>query len=187
MQIHFTDQKQHLRQHLQRLSKKQVMPYDRSELRETVSTIDLEPPLPLEELDLRPLFDYAIFPSHIMTHLTEWSVAGRAMEVGDTIVQQVYLPPTPSFSQKLIFGVRVNEIFDGPERKGFSYETLEGHVEKGISTFTVERSGNKLIFKIHTFSAPGNFLSRLVGPIFSAPYQRFCTKAALGHVRGWIR
>jgi len=187
MQIHFADQQQHLRKHLERLREKQVMPYDRSELRETVSTIDLEPSLPLEELDLRPLFDYAIFPSHIMTHLTEWSGAGRAMEVGDTIVQQVYLPPTPSFSQKLILGVRVKAVINTPDRKGFSYETLEGHVEKGVSTFSVELSRNKLIFKIHTFSTPGTFLLRLVGPIFSAPYQRFCTKVALEHVRGLIR
>ncbi len=187
MQVHLTDQKKHLRKHLERLGKKQVMAYERTELREAVSMIELETALPLEELDLRPLFAYDIFPSHIMSHLSEWTVAGRAMEVGDTIVQQVYLPPTPSFSQKLIFAVRVNAVIDEPERKGFSYETLEGHVEQGISTFTVERSGDKLIFKVHTFSAPATFLSRMLGQVFSMPYQSYCTKAALAHVRRSIR
>ncbi len=105
------------------------------------------------------------------------------MKVGDTIVQQVYIPPTKVFSQKIIFGVRINEIINEPARKGFSYETLEGHVEKGISTFTVEQQENNLIFKIQTYSTPGNILTKLIGLIFSIPYQTFCTKTALNNVK----
>jgi uncharacterized protein (UPF0548 family) len=108
------------------------------------------------------------------------------MKAGDTIVQQVYLPPIQSFSQKIIFGVRISEIIDSDDRKGFSYETLEGHVEKGISIFTIEKLNDKPIFKIQTFSKPGNLLTRLMGPIFSIPYQKYCTKAALKNVKRQI-
>jgi tRNA C32,U32 (ribose-2'-O)-methylase TrmJ len=65
-----------------------------------------------------------------MTFKNQWTDENRKMRVGDTIAQQVYIPPTKTFSQKIIFGVRVNEIIDQVTEKGFSYETLEGHVEK---------------------------------------------------------
>lgn len=105
------------------------------------------------------------------------------MSVGDTIVQQVHIPPLRVFSQILIFGVRIKEIIDERYRKGSSYETLEGHVERGISTFTIEQVDNKIIFEIRTFSAPGNILKKLSGPFFSIPYQTFCTKAAIENVK----
>jgi uncharacterized protein (UPF0548 family) len=57
----------------------------------------------------------------------------------------------------------------------------------GESTFTIEKSGeSKLFFKIHTFSKPGNFLTKLVGPFFSIPYQSYCTKKALENVKRQI-
>ena len=105
------------------------------------------------------------------------------MKIGDTIAQQVYIPPTKVFSQKIIFGVRINQIIDQTNRKGFSYETLEGHVEKGISTFTLEQVNNIITFNIQTFSTPGNILTKLLGPVFSVPYQTFCTKNALENVK----
>ena len=108
------------------------------------------------------------------------------MKIGDTIAQQVFIPPTKTFSLKIIFGVRINEIIDQADKKGFSYETLEGHVENGISTFTVEQLGNKVAFKVQTYSTPGNFLTKLLGPVFSVPYQTFCTKTALKIVKRQI-
>ena len=76
-----------------------------------------------------------------------------------------------------------DEIIDQADKKGYSYETLEGHVEKGVSTFTVEQLDNKIVFKIQTYSTPGNILTKLLGPIFSVPYQTFCTKTALKNVK----
>jgi len=83
------------------------------------------------------------------------------MQIGDTILQQALIPPTRRFSQKIIFGVRINKNIDETDRKGFSYETIEGHVEKGESAFTVEQTAQGLIFKIQTFSEPGNLLTKL--------------------------
>ncbi len=157
------------------------MLYDLTRLKERVSTIELA--TNFEEHDQSVLFNYHIFPNRIMTFLTEWGNENREIRTGDTIVQQVYIPPFMNFSQKIIFGVRIKELINEPNRIGFSYETLEGHVERGISTFTVELVNNRTIFKIHTFSTPGNTLSKLLGPIFSRPYQTYCTNSALRNFR----
>lgn len=159
------------------------MTYDKTQLIEKISTIEINTTKTIDQLNLAFLFDYQIFPDNIMTFKNQWADENRKVRVGDTIAQQVYIPPTRTFSQKIIFGVRINEIIDQDKRKGFSYETLEGHVEKGISTFTVESLDNKVVFKVQTYSTPGNILTKLLGPIFSLPYQTFCTKTALKNVK----
>lgn len=159
------------------------MDYDQSRLTEKVTIIDINKTTKIDQLNLDFFFDYRIFPDNIMTYKSQWMEESRKMSVGDTIVQQVYIPPINIFSQKLIFGVRIKEIIDQRDKKGFSYETLEGHVEKGISTFTIEQIDLRVIFKIQTYSISGNFVAKLLGPIFSVPYQTFCTKAALKNVK----
>lgn len=172
--------------HLRRLKKEQVMVYDAALLKEKITTVEIKTKKHIDEVNLDFLFAYDIFPDNIMTFKTQWQDEQRKMQINDTIVQQVYIPPVKRLSQKIIFGVRIKEIIDQPDRKGFSYETLNGHVEKGISTFTVEQENQRLIFKIHTYSCAGNLLTKLLGPIFSIPYQAFCTKSALNHVKKLI-
>jgi hypothetical protein len=186
MKLFFSDQKNNLKSHLDFLKSSRVMTIDKTVLIEKTTSIVLNTSMSLHQLDLDFLFNYQIFPNYIMAFKTQWEDEKRKMKIGDTIVQQAYLPPIPSFSQKILFGVRISEIIDEPNRKGYSYETLEGHVEKGISTFTVEQNSNQLIFKIHTHSVPGNFLSKLFGPIFSIPYQSYCTMKALRNVKRFI-
>lgn len=159
------------------------MKYNRTELIEKVSSITIDISSDIQNLDLGFFFNYKIFPDNIMTSLTQWQDEGRRMKIGDTILQQVFLPPTKIFSQKVIFGVRICDIIDDADRRGFSYETLNGHVEKGISTFTIEKHADKFEFVIHTFSEPGSILTKVLGPIFSIPYQTFCTNAALENVK----
>jgi hypothetical protein len=183
MKIHLKDQKNKFKQHLDFLQTKKVMDYDKSMLTEKIKTIDINTTKKIDQLNLDFLFDYQIFPDNIMTFKNEWTDQNRKMKIGDTIAQQVYIPPTRTFSQKIIFGVRINEIIDQVDKKGFSYETLEGHVEKGVSKFTVEQLDKKIIFKIQTYSTPGNILTKLLGPVFSVPYQTFCTKTALKNVK----
>jgi hypothetical protein len=186
MKIYLADQTANFPKHLEVLKSARVMAYDRSQLKEKVSSVEIATSIPFEKLNTDFLFEYKIFPSNILVFLTQWENEKRKMQPGDTIVQQVFIPPVKKFSQKLIFGVRIKEIIDEPARKGFSYETLEGHVEKGISTFTVEQEGSKIIFKIQTFSGAGNFLAKLMGPIFSTPYQTFCTNKALENCKRQI-
>lgn len=162
------------------------MAYDKDRINQKVSTIALDVKKHLAELDLDFLFAYQIFPDHILTFKTQWEAEKRLMRVGDTIVQQAYLPPLRSMSLKIVFGVRVNRIIDAPTKKGFSYETLVGHAEKGESAFTVEEVDEKLLFKIETYSTGGNILARLGGPFLTRPYQAFCTTQALQNVKRQI-
>ena len=168
MKVFLTDQSKHFPGFLSFFKQQPVMPYDRNQLAEKITIVTINTTRPFEELDTRFLFAYKIFPGNIMTFATEWDYEQRAMQVGDTIVQQAFIPPFRHLSQKIIFAVRITEIIQEPERTGFSYETVKGHVEKGISTFTIEKKPEqKIIFKIHTFSAPGNWLTKFAGPIFS--------------------
>lgn len=183
MKIYLTDQKNKFKQHLDRLKTKRVSDHDLTRLKEKIALVEINSVKKIDQLNLDFLFEYKIFPDNIMTYKTQWADENRKIKIGDTIVQQVYIPPTRYFSQKIIFGVRINEIIDEPSIKGFSYETLEGHVETGISTFRLEQIENRLIFKIHSCSAPGNFLAKLAAPFFSLPYQTFCTKSALNNVK----
>ncbi len=160
------------------------MNYDFTALAEKSSAISINTDKDINELNTAFLLNYNIFPGNIMAYFTEWSYEGREMRVGDTIVQQVFLPPIKHFSQKIIFGVRINNVINEERQIGFSYETIKGHVEKGMSTFIIEKTiENKIVFKIHTFSKPGNKLTQLLGPVFSIPYQTFCTNQGLRNVK----
>ena len=183
MKIFLRDLTGKLPTHLHSIQGYSVIPYINGKLRENVSISKINTNKSLMDIDTSFLFEYKIFPSFIMTFLTQWNNEGRQIRVGDTIVQQVYLPPFKFFSQKIIFGVRIKEIINNSTRIGFSYETLAGHVEKGISTFTIEENQEGLFFKAHTFSGPGNLLSMLVGPFFSRPYQAYCTNQAIKNVK----
>lgn len=186
MKIYLTDQHKNFNKHLDFLKLKGIMAYDKARLVEKVSMISINTNKSIESINLKFLFNYKIFPDNIMSYLTQWEAEKREMKIGDTIVQQVYLPPNKAFSQKIIFGVRINEMINTPYKIGFGYETLEGHVENGVSTFTVEQNNNEVLFKIRTYSAPGNVFTKLLGPVFSVPYQTFCTKSALKNVRSQL-
>ncbi|MNU68599.1 hypothetical protein D3C71_579680 [compost metagenome] len=183
MKISFLNQTKRFPEHLNKLKEAQVMPYDRNLLVEKNSFIEIEEISKLSQLNTAAFFDYRIFPEQILSAYAQWTDEKRKIQIGDTIVQQVFLPPFPVFSQKAIFGVRIQELINESNRIGFSYETLEGHVEKGISYFLLEETDNRVVFRIRTFSKPGNFLSKLLGPLFSIPYQTYCTRKALENVK----
>ncbi len=186
MKLYLTDQTAEFPKLLADLIGKPTMTFDRGELTERVSTIKVSEGNNLNAINFDFLFDYNIFPSNILTFKTQWEKEKRKMKIGDTILQQATIPARKFLSQKIIFGVRINSIIDDEDRKGFSYETIEGHVEKGESTFTIEQSGQGLIFKIKTFSEPGNLLTKFVAPIFTVPYQAYCTRKALENVKRQI-
>ena len=162
------------------------MTFDKTKLDEKATTINIKTDKSFDQINLEFLFDYSIFPSNIMSVMTQWRHEERKIKIGDTIVQQAFVPPTRTLSQKIIFGVRINEIINESTKKGFSYETIDGHAEKGESIFTIEKKGQGLIFKIQTFSEPGNLLTKLLKPIFTIPYQAYCTRRALENVKRQI-
>ena len=186
MKIAFFNQRNQFKKYMEELKHSPVMQYKKSTLLEKTSSIEISTRLNLDQLDLQFFFDYSIFPENILTGYPQWKDEHRSIQAGDTILQQVYLPPIPKFSQKALFGVRIKEVIREENRLGFSYETLKGHVECGISYFLLEETNGKLFFRIQTFSKPGNFLTRMLGPVFSIPYQTYCTKKALKNVKNTI-
>jgi hypothetical protein len=151
--------------------------------KETTVTVPLTTPKQdLSQCNFETLFQYAIFPRSILIFAAEWEREGRTMEAGDVIVQQAFLPPL-SISIKAVFAVRVLEVFHSSTKVGFSYGTLEGHPESGISEFYYFLQGGRLFATIHTYSRPGLLISRLVAPLFTLPYQKYCTKKALERMR----
>lgn len=183
MKLYLFDQQNKLQKHLDLFKSNGVMVYDKSKLIDKTTSIVVNTTKTIDQLNIDFLFDYNIFPESIMSFKSQWDVESRKMKVGDTIAQQIYIPPIKYISQKIIVGVRIAEIIDEPNRKGFSYETLEGHVERGISTFTIEQIQTSMVFAISTYSSPGNILTKLLGPILSIPYQSYCTNLALKNVK----
>jgi uncharacterized protein (UPF0548 family) len=124
------------------------------------------------------LFDYIIFPKYILRAVTEWSIDHRTIQVDDIIVQEITLPPI-RWGLRLVFAVRVLDSITTPTQLGFTYGTLVGHPESGTSHFALELSNRRLFSVIHTFSTPGMWLSQLLAPVLTIPYQQYCTHAAL--------
>jgi len=154
-------------------------------LQERESTLEIPHSAAVTDLsshDFKSLFEYDIFPRNIMAFAAEWQEQGRPMREGDVIVQQAFLPPFP-LSVKCVFAVRVLKIFREPTKVGFSYGTLKGHPEMGLSEFYFAVRDGVTRAAIHTHSHPGTLLTRSVAPIFTLPYQQYCTNRGLQRMR----
>jgi len=103
MKIYLTDQADNFDRLLKELMTKPTMTFDKTKLKEKKTIIDIKTKGTLGQLNLDFLFDYKIFPSSIMAFMTQWGQEKRKMKIGDTILQQVYIPPTKTFSQKKVF------------------------------------------------------------------------------------
>ncbi|MEM7600211.1 MAG: DUF1990 family protein [Verrucomicrobiota bacterium] len=154
---------------------------DASSLPERFSSIRLAEPRQLADCSTKFLFEYDVFPRYIMKHDSEWKQQKRSMKVGDIIIQRAIMPPI-GFGVCMEFAVRIRGIFEEENRVGFSYETLNGHAERGISEFYFERRSESLFFTIHTYSEPGHWSSRMLR-FLALPYQAWCTRRALDHVQ----
>lgn len=183
MIIRLLDQKHCLEKYLDFYKEKDVAFYRPEKLTPKQRSIQFPCNWSQRQMAEKSFFDYSIFPYGILIGYGEWRRFNRSMEIGDTIVQQAYLPPGVRLSQKLIFGVRVNRVWTGENEFGFSYETLEGHPELGESQFIIRRQGDNCVFTISTISVPGNLVSRMVASFFTLPYQAYCTRKALEFVR----
>jgi uncharacterized protein (UPF0548 family) len=150
-------------------------------LPEKTSDIALDYSGPISSYRTDFLFAYDIFPRSLMRTEAQWTREGRAMGVGDIIVQRAVLPPI-GFGLCAEFAVRISVLISEPSKLGFAYETLAGHLERGVSEFYFEERAGALFFVIHTYSEPAHWLSRLGRP-FSLVYQKWCTQQALKRVK----
>jgi hypothetical protein len=181
MKIFLTNQNKLFPAHLKKLSTCQVIPYNKETLRYKTDSKRIESVLSLNTINLKDFFNYKIFPINILQAYTQWEHEGRDLQINDTIVQQIQIPPFMGFSSKIITGVRIKEIINTKNKKGFSYETLQGHVEKGVSTFIIEQNNNSLAFTIETYSSANGAMLSIFQP-FSSLYQDYCTQQALNFV-----
>jgi hypothetical protein len=150
-------------------------------LPEKTSSIDLREKKSLTSCDFGFLFNYEVFPPNVIRSIPEWRIDGRpAMRAGDVIVQRAFIPPIGA-GICLECAVRVLNIFNEPARIGFSYQTLAGHPERGISEFYFATGPDGLRFFIHTFSEPGHWTTRAAA-ILARRYQSWCTQRALQYV-----
>lgn len=186
MKIYLKNQAHQFDKHLELLKNKMVRRYDKSKLLEKTTSIKVHTNKSIEQLNFDFFFNYQIFPSNILIAKRQWETENRTMKVEDTIVQQAFLPPFRPFRLKVIFGVRISEVINEANLKRFSYETIEGHVEKGISSFSITADTGAVTFRIHTYSVPGNLLTRILAPILTLPYQAYCTRQALLQVKKQI-
>lgn len=180
MKIFFTDQQKQFPKYLLEFKNRSIIPYQKNFLNHKISRKVLD--CKFSNLYFNSFFDYQIFPSNILAAYPQWIEEKRAVQAGDTIVQQINIPPFNMLSQRFIVAVRIKEVFDSGSCKGFSYETLSGHLEKGISTFKIEPERNISVFTIETYSAPAVSLLKLFQP-FSSLYQDYCTSQALANVK----
>ena len=78
---------------------------------------------------------------------------------------------------------RIVWAVEGPDRSGFGYGTLEGHVESGEEGFLVERRGDDVYAVVRAYSRPASRLARLGGPVT----WRLQRLAASGYLRALQR
>jgi Domain of unknown function (DUF1990) len=128
------------------------------------------------------LFAYNIFPRFLMRAEAQWIRERRTMRIGDIIVQRAVLPPI-GFGICAEFAVRIAALIGEPSKLGFAYETLAGHLERGVSEFYFEERAGEILFVVYTHSEPAHWLSRPGRGVFSLRYQRWCTQQALKHVK----
>jgi len=95
-----------------------------------------------------------------------------------------------------VFGIwwinscRIVYVIDEPDRLGFAYGTLPGHVEKGEELFLVERGDDGVVrYRIRAFSRPRQFLVRLTYPlprVFQRKFARDSKKSMLEAVQNAV-
>jgi uncharacterized protein (UPF0548 family) len=63
------------------------------------------------------------------------------------------------------------------ERTGFAYGTLPGHAVRGEEIFSIEwhPTTSEVWYDIRSFSAPGNLLIRLGGPLARSAQRHFAS------------
>jgi uncharacterized protein (UPF0548 family) len=128
----------------------------------------------------RAILEYRIFPPR----LAERVVKRTPLQVGDVVGLCYPL----ILGVRMFFASRVIDVFDGPTeqgwRSGFTYRTLEGHVEIGEEIFAVEKNARtgEVTASLTAWSRPGHWLTRI-----GYPYARWCQiqagKAALRFLR----
>lgn len=78
---------------------------------------------------------------------------------------------------------RIVWAVEGPDRTGFGYGTLTGHIESGEEGFLVQRRGEDVYAVVRAYARPARLVARLGGPLT----WRAQHLAALGYLQALQR
>jgi uncharacterized protein (UPF0548 family) len=102
------------------------------------------------------LMRYYFYPPHILTHVSTFSLADRWLEVGDRIVQRIYL--LGIFGRPILSVVSMTEVtrtLVEPHRCGFTYATVATHVEQGEwSAIVTWQPNGDIVLTLDAISRP---------------------------------
>jgi uncharacterized protein (UPF0548 family) len=84
-----------------------------------------------------------------------------------------------TFGLWCVCSARIVYVIDEPNRFGFAYGTLPGHVESGEEQFLVEREGDGTVwYDVRAFSRPRHVLTRLGYPLVRRLQKQFVRQSA---------
>jgi uncharacterized protein (UPF0548 family) len=117
-------------------------------------------------------------PSIVVAHFDpEGPLLARRMLLEIKVLGLRYLCPT-----------MVSEVRDEPDVFGFRYDTLDGHIERGVEWFLLTRTGDDIRFRIEARWARGqlpNWWSRLGFALLADRYQRAWHRRAHQRLSLW--
>ena len=125
------------------------------------------------------LMRYQFYPSHIMSHVSTFSLNNRWLEIGDRIVQRIHLLGINGRSLlDTITMTQITQTIVEPHRCGFTYTTVATHVEQGEWSLTLTwRPDGNLVLNLDSVSRPNP-----QEPRRNYPFMRAFQKAA--HLQG---
>ena len=90
-------------------------------------------------------------------------------EAGATVALSVRLGPVVD-----VFGCRIVQVVDEPDRHGFAYGTLPGHPERGEESFILDRTEDGAVtFTVTVFAQGAQLITRLAQPLTNAVSSRY--------------
>lgn len=102
------------------------------------------------------LMHYRFYPTSLLSPVSDFSLQKRWLQVGDRIVQRIHL--FNLFGYPLLDVISMNEIsqvVSEPCRHGFTYITVDTHVEQGEWSAQVEwHTSGEIVLNIKSISRP---------------------------------
>ena len=102
------------------------------------------------------LMRYQFYPPDVLSHVSDFGLWNRWAQVGDRIVQRIHL--FSLFGKPVVDVIAMNEVrqvITEPRRYGFTYVTVETHVEQGEWSACLEwASDNQLRLTVKAISRP---------------------------------
>ena len=102
------------------------------------------------------LMRFRFYPKEVMSHASDFDLYERWAEVGDRIVQRIHL--LQFLGRPILDAVTMTEItsvIKEPHRCGFTYATVETHVEQGEWSVLLNwRSNGDIVIRIEAISRP---------------------------------